>query len=269
MDVLTAVRRAGRVAAPARADTDRGMPVRVAGLLGVDEETHTASITLPGAGVIAGVPAVQTVYAGVPLVHVLMESGRPVLVIGPARVDDVPDPAPPQPPDPAPGPAPVVGVTVSPSGSGTWRTSRGAWDRWNVATDVYQAGSAGSGPLIGLAWYGDRFVGLRASSISLVRVRIVSSGNPGAGPWTATLRGCPSGSRPGGAPTFTGDTVNVTIPSGAGGVAHVDLPPSMREALRTGAIRSLGLVGSAYGGTIGTRGGSLMWQCTINHQPAA
>lgn len=157
---------------------------------------------------------------------------------------------------------------IRPTVTSTWRVTRGAWDRWNTRGDVYQAGSAASGTLYGLACYGEQLVNLGATSLVSVSLRLVSSGNPGAGAWSATVQGCASGSLPGSAPSFTGTTQAATVGSAAGSVTDVALPSGLVTALASGAVKSLGLVGGAYGGTIGSRRADA-WALAVTYTKAA
>lgn|GEM_PF-4743635 len=225
-----------------------------AALIATDDPTYTSTVSLWGSEPIPGVPTSPGVYTGVTSVHVLVQHGRPVHVLSPASEAALAPES--RPPAAVTSSVRTASRTVSPSGAGTWRVDSGAWDRHNGSTKpVYQGTYTRPGvsrPLRGLAWYGTQVTALGASAITKATLSVVSNGSPGAGDWTATVQGCASGSKPAGAPTFTGDTFTVTVPSGAGGTATVAIPSSVREALRTGAVRSLGLVGAAYGGTKST-----------------
>lgn len=250
-DILTAIyERRGKAPEP-RPGSDDTLRTTAA-LVDVDDATYTATVSVWGSEPIEGVPAVPSVYTGVTSVQVLLQGGRPVQVLGPASDAEL-TPAE-RPPAAVVSSVRTATRTVSPVGAGTWRTDSAAWDRHNGATKpVYQGTSLnGHGPLRGLAWYGDQVTALGASTITGATLTVVSNGSPGAGAWTATIQGCASGSRPAGAPTFTGDTFTVSVPSGSGGRVTVAIPSSVREAMRTGAVRSLGLVGSPYGGTTST-----------------
>lgn len=252
-DVLAAIyerRGSGASPRPGSDDTLRTTAV----LVDVDDATYTATVCIWGSPQISGVPAVPSVYTGVTSVQVLLQGGRPVQVLGPASDAEL-TPAE-RPPAAVASSVRTASRTVSPVGAGTWRTDSAAWDRHNGATKpVYQGTYTRPGvsrPLRGLAWYGDQVTALGASTITKATLTVVSNGSPGDGAWTATIQGCASGSRPAGAPTFTGDTFTVSVPSAAGGRVTVAIPSSVREAMRTGAVRSLGLVGSPYGGTTST-----------------
>lgn len=222
---------------------------RAARLVSVNTTTKTAVVTL--AGVDYTIPFQPNAYTVGSLVWVLCNPtkwGAPELLLGPcdfAPEDPEPEPV------PTPGETPTTiqaETTIFPQWSGTWRASRGAWDRWNEsayggASDLYQGSSFGSGPLTGLATYGDQLVNLGAISIDAVGVSIVHNGGS-AMPGPPVLQGSPQGSRPAGGPVGAGETV-----TGFGGVW---LPASIRDGMRTGAVKGLALVGGGYYGARGT-----------------
>lgn len=150
-------------------------------------------------------------------------------------------------------------VAVQPSDSGTFRVSAGAWDRWNTdrfggARDVYQGSAYGSGTLIGWVGYGDRIAGLGATEIVSARlwVRRTSWGYP-SDPRSVTVQGSASGTQPGGAPTGSGATASSGTVTGEN-VTSIDLPATVCEALRTGAVKGFITTGSAAAGWYGTDG---------------
>ena len=259
LDVLGAIHGQRGADVGARPGSDASLRA-TAYLLDYDSGTYLSEVSVHGSEPIGGVPTVPSTYTGVTTVYVLMEGGRPVQVLGPASdvaigtAGGVATP-------PAASPSTtrtVTGLVIGPAGSGTYRVDRSAWDRWNVtsyggASDAYQAGSTASGTLYGLAWFGDQVVNLGADSITRATLHLVSNGAGTSASWSATVRGCASGARPAGAPTYTGSTVSVTVPGygKAGQVVTVDLDSTMRGDLRTGAIKSLGLTGGTYGGTYG------------------
>lgn len=279
LDVLGAIHRR-RGTTPGRrlgADTS---PVVVGFLLAEpDATTYLCTVSILGSEPIPGVPATPSTYTGVTTVAVLMdpEKGTPVRVLGPAG-------APPEelivePPRPSsdpvvnpdsPGSTRVVrGKVVLPSFTGTYRVSRSAWGRWNDAADVYQAGSASSGTLYGLAAYGNQITALGASSITRARLTLVSNGAGFVPAWDAVVRGSVNGTRPAGAPSYAGDTVTVSVPGygKTGQSATVELGATMREALRDGTARGLGLVGATYGGTLGIgRGNGSAWALSLDYE---
>lgn len=182
----------------------------------------------------------------------LSDWGVPFLVHAPSAVAP-----PPPPPAPQPPPSSVVTVTqtISPQWSGSYRHSRGAWDRWNTnryggRSTLYQGNGQGSGPMTGLAVYGSQLVNLGALSITRVQVRLRSVGLASGSP-AVTVQGSPHGTKPGGAPSSSGATA-------AGMNAWVDLPSSVREAMRTGAVRGLATVGGAYSAVAGAGNGDGM-----------
>lgn len=230
-------------------------------LLGIDEPGNRLLVSVhDGEG--SWLPAVPGTYQGVRVVHVLLDvmaGGRAVLVLGPAEAAPTPAQAEasplPQTPPPAAPTTRTRTVTITPTWSGTWRSTRGAWDRWNVTTyggrsDVYQGDGYGSGPLVGLATYGNQLVNLGAISIDSVVLRVFRNGS-GAGTAALVVQGSPHGAQPAGAPSSSGDTAT-TAAVARGAWVQVALPSSVRGAMRTGAVRGLAAVGGAYSGWGGT-----------------
>ena len=178
--------------------------------------------------------------------------GIPFIIIGPSSAT-APGSA---------GTAPSAGatvvtstVTVSPQSTGTYRSSYGKWDVWGAGLGgglaaVYQGNAYGSGPLIGLACYGDQIVNLGAISIQKATLTAIRNGS-GTGPVALTVQGSPHGTRPAGAPTSTGTTAS-TAAVALNGSGTVDLPTDVRENLRIGAAKGLAAVGGAYAGFGGT-----------------
>lgn len=156
-------------------------------------------------------------------------------------------------------------ATVGPQTSGTYRSAYSRWDSWNTdryggSSDIYQGNAYGSGTLVGFAGYGDQIVNLGAVSISKITLaaRKTDDGLTAA----LTVQGSPSGSRPGGSPSSSGDTAS-TPAVDSGGWGWVDLTAPMCEAFRTGASKGLVAVGSAYAGFGGTSTpGSFVLQIT-------
>ena len=180
----------------------------------------------------------------------------------PARVDGTTsqDATPALPPPPAGGGGSMVQVTVAvgPQWSGSYRSGSG-WDRWNTGryggrSTLYQGSGFGSGPMVGLATYGDQLVNLGAVSIDRVTVMLRPVGLSGAsGP--ATVQGSPHGGQPPGAPSGVGSTAT----EGNAGVAQqADLGGDLREGMRTGSVKGLVLVGGNYWAVAGSGNGDGM-----------
>lgn len=241
-------------------------PVVLGTLTVLNPVTNRAAVTVAGTGYT--VPFIPSTYTtGAEAWVALDDWGTPVLVLGPS--DDPPPP--PAPPTPGPGPAPAPGPTtvqaetvVLPQWSGSYRHNRSAWDRWNTGTyggrsTLYQGSGYGSGPMTGLATYGDQLVNLGATAIDRVVVVLRGVALSGAsGP--ATVQGSPHGSQPTGAPAAGGETA-----TGDGGV---DLPASIREDMRTGATRALALVGGNYWAVAGAGNGDGMALVVTYTRPA-
>ena len=268
-DVLDVIAAQRTESAPSRHGRDASS-IRVGMLLSQPDADGQCEVSVLGSPAIA-LPAAPSTYVGVTTVHVLMDSetGRPLMVLAPAGTISASDPVPPPPPPPlAPTTQLVSGRVVAPTVSGTWRASRAAWDRWNAPSDVYQAGSSTSGTLSGIACYGDQIVNLGASKIERAQLVLISSGNALVPSWVANVAGSPHGSLPASAPSFLGTAATpVTVPGyGSDGArAIVDLSAAMREDLRTGASRALGLTSTGtYGGTRGVRD-SQSWVLVLDY----
>jgi hypothetical protein len=225
-------------------------PFAIASLISVDTGAQRATVTLHGSQPITLPYIADLDFTGYTTVLVGCDQlqGRALWVLGPVGEQD-------DPPDPPPPPPTTVTVakTILPVTTGTWRVSRSAWDRWEggdgALTDLYQGSGYGSGTLIGFAGYGDQVVGLGATSITAATVSVTRVNTGTTSPVTLTVQGSPSGTRPGSAPTYSGDTAGVSLGRGASGT--VTLTSSMREALRTGAAKGLALVGGTYAGCKG------------------
>lgn len=177
--------------------------------------------------------------------------GAPFIVIGPSS-EIAPGAI--LPPPPAGGSVVNATATIGPQSTGTYRSSFGSWDTWGNdihggVADIYQGEGYGSGPLIGLACYGDQVVNLGAVGIQKMTLTAVRNGSGSGG--ALTVQGAPHGSRPAGAPSSSGSTA--TAPAvGAGTATAVDLPSDVCEAFRTGSTKGLTAVGAAYAGFGGT-----------------
>lgn len=257
MDVLEAIHNLRGQPPLPRPGSDR-TPVVVARLLTEPDADYLATISIAGSEPLV-VPAAAGVYTGVTTVYAMMDRGRPVMVQGPAGapVYTSPDPVVEE------TVSVVRGRVITPTVSGTWRATRSAWDRWNDATDVYQAGSTASGALSGIACYGTQITALGLTTMT-ASLTLVSNGHPAAGAWTAAIKGAAHASLPAGAPTLAATTTTATVPSADGGVVTVELDATTCDNLRTGTWYALGLGATGtYGGTRGTRD-SRGWVLTIS-----
>ncbi|EYR64277.1 hypothetical protein N866_13595 [Actinotalea ferrariae CF5-4] len=244
---------------------DPRRPVIPGTLTAIDTTARVATVSLDGATY--DLPYLASTYTvGGPVWVGLTDWGVPFLVHGPSDAPAAPVVAP-----VAPAPTGTVQVTqtIGPQWSGTYRVSRGAWDRWNTGeyggrSDLYQGDAYGSGTLIGLATYGDQLANLGAVSIDAITLRARRNGS-GAGDAALTVQGTPHGERPG-LVSASGSTAS----TGAVGLnqwASVDLPADMREGFRTGAIKGLAAVGGTYSGWGGTgTAGSMVLSVTYTRQ---
>jgi hypothetical protein len=252
-------------------DPIKTRPILVLGAVDPVAPVVIAGVTATGAGLVtinyqavsSVIPTTGGTYtAGQSAWVMLDEWGVPFLAIGPSTA---PIPGWSAPTAPGSGNVVTATATIGPQVSGTWRSDYSRWDSWNTdryggAPDIYQGNGYGSGPLLGFAGYGDQVVNLGAVSISsiLMQARKTDDGN------TATLvvQGSPSGTRPAGAPTGSGDLA-ATSPVGPGSFGAMSLPATICDAFRTGATKGLIAVGSDYGGFGGTSTpGSFVLQIT-------
>lgn len=250
MDVLHHIASNRGKAPGPRPGRDRALTT-VGYLLTVPDAKGLCTVSVNGSEPIAGVPATPGTYTGVTAVTVLLDpQGRPVHVLGAAgSLPMVLAPA----PVATTSTASTATAVILPTQAGTWRVPRASWGRWGDAGDVYQGDSGSSGQLWGLACYGDQITALGASSITSAVVTLVQLGTGFSATWAARVQGCASGTLPATAPTYTGETATGTMPGASkdGTAVDITLTAAMREGIRTGAIRSLGLTGAAYGATYG------------------
>lgn len=260
-----------RAAAAREAGRDRS--VHTVGFLHqVSSNGKAAVVSVHGSEPIT-LPCAPSTYTGVTTVHVLLEggTGRPVYVLAPGEViapEAIVQPPPPPVKDSGgtivdtpPADRQVLGRVIKPTWSGTYRHSAGAWDRWNLTanggrSNLYQGqASSGSGPLTGMAVYGDQVKNLGAKSIERIRLTMVAQGQFGSPTWTVVVQGATNKTPPSGAPSLTGPTATRTDVPGwqkAGQSVTLDLPSVIREDFRTGYSGALALVGSAWGALFGT-----------------
>lgn len=190
--------------------------------------------------------------------------GRPVLVLGPSAVADQSTTAPTA---PAGGGTITTEAWISPTWSGSWRSTRSAWDRWWATGSTYggratlwQGDYYGSGPMKGLAVYGDQLVNLGATSITKLEVAVRSVGLSGGSPAVA-VQGSPHGSQPAGAPSSSGDTAS-------GMDTWLTLPTTTAESMRTGAAKGLCTVGASASACAGAGTGDGMTLHVVYTRPA-
>lgn len=146
-------------------------------------------------------------------------------------------------------------ATIGPQSSGTWRYDRNSWDTWGNdihggVADIYQGNQYGSGPLKGLACYGDQIVNLGALEITSMVLSATRNGS-GSGTVALAVQSSASGDRPGGAPSSYGAVVTLD-PASTGQQVSVALPAAVREDFRIGSAKGLAAVGGAYAGFGGT-----------------
>ena len=257
-------------------DPIAGRPVLVLGAVNPRPQFLQGSMTASGAttatvtveGVTYALPYLVGTYGSLPrTVWVSTDDwGVPVLIQGPTAVAAPPPPPPTPPIVPPSGGTVQATATIAPQWSDTWRTSRSMWGAWNAGTGLlFQGNGYGSGgTVVGLATYGDQAPNLGASSIDKAVLRVWRGAGGANAPASLTIQGTSAGSQPGGAPAPSGTAV--TLPAvGVGGWAEAELPADVREALRTGAIKSFAAVGGTYSGWGGAlTAGSMVLHLTIS-----
>lgn len=217
----------------------------------IDAPNSRLTVTVNGVAMV--LPHVSGTYTVSAVVAVLLDPAYPEggLVMGPLGNP----PAPPPPPlAPVAPPVPVVPTVATfiavilPIWSGSWRGIRAAYDRWNASqyggpSSLYQGSAYGSGPMTGIAVYGDQVAGLGALSIVTMTVDSVLA--TGAG--TPIFQGTAQGTSYPGAPAPFG--------ASAAGSGEVDLTASgIAEEFRVGSMKGLCTVGGDY---LAVRGTSL------------
>ncbi len=238
---------------------DPDPPVLTGTITATTSSPPTATVTLRGISVT--VPAIPSTYANGSQAWIMLDDwGTPALCLGPTT--QAADPTPPPPTPPPSGGTVQVSTTVGPTWSSSWSAKRGGWndggrwwngDRYGGGPTLYQGSTSagtGSGVLTGLATYGDQLVNLGAVSIDDVKVANRNVGLASGSP-AVTVQGSPHGSEPAGAPSHSGDTAS-------GMDTWLPLPASVREAMRTGAVKGLALVGGSYSACAGAGNGDGM-----------
>ena len=192
-------------------------------------------------------------------VHVMRDPakwGKPVHVLGPQGNYSGSDGSDPGGGTGNPGQLVARQVSLMPQWSGSWKSAQTRWDSWNTdryggRSTLWQGDGYGSGPMTGLACYGDQIVNLGAVTITRMLVSVYRADSSDSGGRVAVLQPSPHGERPGGAPAVGGATAaSPPLPPREG--AFVDLPSGVFETFRTGGFKGLCTVGGDYAGFSGT-----------------
>lgn len=151
---------------------------------------------------------------------------------------------------------------ILPQWSGSWRSAFSRWDSWNTdryggRSTLWQGNAYGSGAMTGLAAYGDQVANLGAIAIERMAVVIARADSSTFAGRVAVVQGSPNGSQPPGAPSASGDTASSPALT-PGAAVQIELPGSMYEGFRTGALKGLCTVGGDYAGFAGTSRGDGM-----------
>lgn len=204
-------------------------------------------------------PYAPGTYAVNTTVHVLRSEakyGQPVFVLGPSGSYNAENPGQPGGGSSNPGELVDRQAIILPQWTGSWRGSFGRWDSWNTdryggRSTIWQGNGFGSGPMTGLAAYGDQIVNLAAVQITRMLPSVYRADTSSSAGKVAVLQPSPHGGQPAGAPSGGGATASSpALAPGQG--AQVDLPSSVFEGFRTGAYRGLITVGTDYAGFSGT-----------------
>lgn len=192
-------------------------------------------------------------------VHVIRSAskyGLPEYVLGPSGNYNSANPGQPGAGSTNPGQLVDRQAVILPQWTGSWRSNYARWDTWNTnryggRSTLWQGNGYGSGPMIGLAVYGDQIVNLRAVQITRMQVSVYRADSSDYSGKSAGLQPSPHGTRPGGVPAVGGEGVG-SPPLAPGQGVQVDLPGSVLEGFRTGGHKGLASIGGAYMGISGT-----------------
>lgn len=206
-------------------------------------------------------PYLPGTYTAGTMVHVLRSAqrlGLPEMVLGPSGAYNHENPGQPGGGTGGGGGGGVTRqVTILPHWSGSWRSMYSRWDSWNTdryggRSTLWQGNEYGSGPMTGLAGYGDQIVNLGASEILSIQVAVYRADSSVSAGKVCVLQPSPHGGHPGGAPVAAPAATAASPPLAPGQGAHVTLPTGVLDGFRTGAFKGLVTVGGDYGGFNGT-----------------
>lgn len=195
-------------------------------------------------------------------VHVLRSPssmGRPIFVLGPQGNFAGTDPGGVGGGGGNPGQLVQRQAVILPQWSGSWRAAFNRWDSWNTdrfggASTLWQGNKYGSGPMTGLATYGDQILALGAQEILSIAVTVTGAYTEAAAPG---LRPAGNASRPAGAPTVGGNVVSGGV-VGPDAQTVVQIAGADLEGFRQGAFKGLATAGGTYGAFRGTSRGDGM-----------
>jgi hypothetical protein len=149
---------------------------------------------------------------------------------------------------------------ILPEWTGTWDTNSSRYDNHNVGrtayggrATLYQGDKYGSGPLVGLATYGEQIVALDAVSIESIVVTLRGAGLAEA-TYPAIELQAATNAAPSSAPSLAGTAV--TGSPGKSGVVNTALHPSVLEGFRIGTYKGVGLAGTGSAEYAAVRGTS-------------
>ncbi|MDR7189788.1 hypothetical protein J2Y46_002614 [Microbacterium sp. BE35] len=229
----------------------------------VNAGTGTLTITCLGSSYT--LPYVTGTYAVSTAVHVLRslkQFGAPVIILGPQGSYAGDGGTAGSGGTGNPGQVVTRQATISPQWSGSWRSAYSRWDSWNTdryggRSTLWQGNGYGSGPMTGLATYGDQIVNLGATSITSMVVTVTRADSSVSTGKTPTVQPSSNGVQPGGAPSVGGATSSgaAIAPGQTTGVA---LNSSVFAGFLAGTYKGLATVGTDYAGFYGTARGDGM-----------
>lgn len=205
-------------------------------------------------------PYAPGTYAPGTAVHVIRSTssyGRPEFVLGPSGNYNPANPGQPGGGSENGGSLVTRQTTILPVWSGSWRARFGRWDSWNTdryggRSTLWQGDGYNSGPMAGLAVYGDQIAALRAEEILSITARVWRADSSVAAGKVAVLQPSPDGEKPAGAPTIS-PALSASSPAlTPNEVADVAMPGAVLDGFRTGAFRGIVTVGAEYAGFNGT-----------------
>lgn len=228
-------------------------------LVAVNTITNRATVSIDGSSGIVMVAQPSGSYVVGNVVNVLKNpraGADQYLCLGPTGGTTVDVPAIPV----APPTTTTATVIILPEWTGTWDTDSSRFDNWNLSRTIYggrstlyQGDKYGSGPLVGLATYGDQIKNLGALTIVSIEVTLRGAGLAETVFPPVKLRAA-TNATPAGAPAPAGATVSAS--PGKTGVVQVALDAGVLDGYRTGTYKSIALAGTGSGEYSAVRGTS-------------
>jgi len=200
-----------------------------------------------------------TYQVGTP-VHVIRSASRyglPEYVLGPSGSYNAQNPGQPGGGSANPGQLVDRQAIILPQWSGSWKAAQSRWDSWNTdryggRSTLWQGNGYGSGPMTGLAVYGDQIAALGAQAVTRIQVAVYRADSSVSAGKSAVLQPSTDGVKPAGAPAIPPSAAVASPLLAPGQGVHVDLPGAVLDGFRTGMFKGLVTVGTDYAGFSGT-----------------